>query len=537
MPTRVLLEGPAIEPLLAQVRDEYGPSARIISADKVRIGGLGGFFARQKYELSIEVDDAPRAGGQPDAPRAGGQPDAPAGPNVPAPGLPERPSPVTPDDEASRLRRAAADLIDAMAGPARPVPGAPVDGLLAEAEAEDRIDGTRPAAVEAPATAVEVPATGSLAAPGLPTPRAGLVSTANPGFAEVLAGLRGGLAGEQAVLNGHGFDKPTPNGDRPASAGGATTPDIVVPVTPARMAGVVRAYRPTAVETGDGTADGPPVVRARDRAGTARPPSHDARPVTAAEPVTAPEPVDAPERERASVAEPAGPCAAGLAELGVPDVLTALATDPDAYRAARQALADLPAPPTPPDQPGDILVIAGDLELALPVARNVAAVLHLPPSAIMLVGSSVAGTGLPAARRISGPAEAERRARRLHRDDVPHIVVVDAPLARTDECWVRDICDALAATAVWAVVDATRKAGDVAAQLRAMGEVDALAVRRTGDTADPASPLGLGTPVAVLEDQPATAHVWSALLAERLEPPPRRQPATRRRGARKEADR
>ena len=57
MPTRVLLEGPAIEPLLAQVRQEYGSAIRIISADKVRSGGIGGFFAKQHYELSVEVPD------------------------------------------------------------------------------------------------------------------------------------------------------------------------------------------------------------------------------------------------------------------------------------------------------------------------------------------------------------------------------------------------------------------------------------------------------------------------------------------------
>jgi flagellar biosynthesis GTPase FlhF len=58
VPTRVLLEGPAIEPLLAQVRQEYGSGVRIISADKIRSGGFGGFFAKQHYELSVEVPDS-----------------------------------------------------------------------------------------------------------------------------------------------------------------------------------------------------------------------------------------------------------------------------------------------------------------------------------------------------------------------------------------------------------------------------------------------------------------------------------------------
>jgi hypothetical protein len=53
----LLLEGPDIEQLLARVRDEHGGHARIVSAEKVRTGGLGGFFARQRFELAVEVDD------------------------------------------------------------------------------------------------------------------------------------------------------------------------------------------------------------------------------------------------------------------------------------------------------------------------------------------------------------------------------------------------------------------------------------------------------------------------------------------------
>ena len=36
------------------------PRVRIISADKVRSGGVGGFFAKQHYELSVEVPDPNR---------------------------------------------------------------------------------------------------------------------------------------------------------------------------------------------------------------------------------------------------------------------------------------------------------------------------------------------------------------------------------------------------------------------------------------------------------------------------------------------
>lgn len=41
-----------------RARHEYGSDVRIVKADKVRSGGVGGFFAREHFELSIEVDDA-----------------------------------------------------------------------------------------------------------------------------------------------------------------------------------------------------------------------------------------------------------------------------------------------------------------------------------------------------------------------------------------------------------------------------------------------------------------------------------------------
>src|SRR5207237_5845543 len=55
--TRIVLEGPKLEPLLEQVHDEYGNRAKIVSANKVRTGGLGGFFAKQHFELSVDVGE------------------------------------------------------------------------------------------------------------------------------------------------------------------------------------------------------------------------------------------------------------------------------------------------------------------------------------------------------------------------------------------------------------------------------------------------------------------------------------------------
>ena len=49
------------EALTARVRSEFGASARIVSASEVRVGGVGGFFARRYVEVIVDVPDAPSA--------------------------------------------------------------------------------------------------------------------------------------------------------------------------------------------------------------------------------------------------------------------------------------------------------------------------------------------------------------------------------------------------------------------------------------------------------------------------------------------
>src|SRR5687768_10238540 len=46
---------------MEQVREELGPGARVVSAERVRSGGVAGFFARERFELTVDVPDAPPA--------------------------------------------------------------------------------------------------------------------------------------------------------------------------------------------------------------------------------------------------------------------------------------------------------------------------------------------------------------------------------------------------------------------------------------------------------------------------------------------
>ncbi|TQS39568.1 hypothetical protein FL583_39420, partial [Cryptosporangium phraense] len=66
MSTRLLLEGPDLEELLAQIKEEHGAAARIVSAERVRSGGLAGFFAKQRFEIAVDILDPEEA--RPDSP-------------------------------------------------------------------------------------------------------------------------------------------------------------------------------------------------------------------------------------------------------------------------------------------------------------------------------------------------------------------------------------------------------------------------------------------------------------------------------------
>jgi len=128
------------------------------------------------------------------------------------------------------------------------------------------------------------------------------------------------------------------------------------------------------------------------------------------------------------------------------------------------------------------------------------------------------------------PKEAALRASKLQAASSAWIVVMDARVGATDPIWINDMCDSLGATAVWAIVDATRKTADTARHLRALGDVEALVVHSVDLTADPATVLGLDLPIFSLDGKPATPHAWAAMLCARIAAdvtpqvaPPRRQ--------------
>lgn len=203
MPTRLLLEGADLAELMVHVRAEFGPTARIVRAERVRSGGIAGFFARERYELTIDVPDA--------APST-------------APGLPRR------------------------RGTSTVVTAGGIDALLAAADAADAgPDGT----LLAPA-----------GPGGLPEARGPRVSTGEEAFASVLEQMRamtGGVPPEHHLEVGPARGAAVPAAPAPAPAPGERTFEPLVPAavpTPAPApAAETRAPAPA-------TPSGPGVPRA-----------------------------------------------------------------------------------------------------------------------------------------------------------------------------------------------------------------------------------------------------------------------------------
>jgi hypothetical protein len=52
--SQLRFEGPVLEDLLDRVRSEVGTGARIVAANRIRKGGVGGFFSKEHYEVLVE---------------------------------------------------------------------------------------------------------------------------------------------------------------------------------------------------------------------------------------------------------------------------------------------------------------------------------------------------------------------------------------------------------------------------------------------------------------------------------------------------
>jgi hypothetical protein len=76
--SQLRFEGGELEELLERVRVEVGPEARIVAANRIRQGGIAGFFAREGYEVVVDAGGAANGTRTPRGRRRGRTPSEPA---------------------------------------------------------------------------------------------------------------------------------------------------------------------------------------------------------------------------------------------------------------------------------------------------------------------------------------------------------------------------------------------------------------------------------------------------------------------------
>ncbi len=412
MSTRLLLEGEDLRSLMLRVREEMGPDARIVHAERVRTGGIAGFFAKEHYELTVEVPEPPRR-------RLGRA----------------RPRPAT----------------DHARGVGTSVEAVGLDALLAAADAAEGADRAALGAAVA-----DVPG----------------VSTSGETFADVLASM--------ADLVGGAPREPAP-APAPAAAADVPAGPVVRPAVFPRL----ESMRPV------GEAPAEPVAEPAAREVEGQPTS-----------------MGDPDRPGSTVAS--------LLELGVPTRLLAGFTDPHAPVALSQLVRRFDRPRAGRLRAGAVVVVAGEPELALRTATQIAHRAGLAPTDVVLAGELEARPGH--GRRILTPAHATRFREKVQQDagTVVALGVTAAPRAQSDAA---ELLAALAPDDAWAVIDARVRGVEVRRWLRTVGAVrafDALAATSVFAAQSPGAVLNLGVPVGWVDGLPASPLVWAAVLSERL---------------------
>jgi hypothetical protein len=69
--SQLRFEGAELDDVLERVRAEVGPDARIVGANRIRKGGVGGFFAKEGFEVIVDLNgELPNSGSGNGAPKA-----------------------------------------------------------------------------------------------------------------------------------------------------------------------------------------------------------------------------------------------------------------------------------------------------------------------------------------------------------------------------------------------------------------------------------------------------------------------------------
>ena len=476
--THLRLEGPDLPSLLEQVRAEYGPGARIVHAERIRRGGIGGFFARERYHVEVEVTEVSDVRAVTAGP-AGRQP---AG--SPARGASSARSVL---DLVDRLNQEEDAAHRRYAAPRTPVQGLPVQGSLAPGQPGPGAPAQR-AVVTGPPWAAPwpdpspAPACSAAGAAGSPP-----LSTQSASFADVLSRLQHSVSDVAEA-------------PAPATLVTGLVARGTDPADPTRLVGSSDAPGPGRVEqvaTFIPLGSAPRPAADPVDGGAGRFPVRPGRP-----------------DERASHLDERAALVARALRLGVPAHVLQGATDPPAvYRRLLSWVESRPQAPMMAPAPGQVIAVVGELSAAMRVARTVAFELGVDPSMIHLaVPATSTGHDVPVGRLLSEPGDIAARRHRWREASGSTIVVIEAALPPAARTWLTSVVSALAPTFTWAVAQASTKVADVVAWAELVGDVDAVALENVPATGDPASSLAGPLPIGLLDGRRASVSRWMAML-------------------------
>ncbi len=502
MPQQLHLEGPDPHELLVRAREQYGPHVAVVRAERVRSGGVLGFFAREMYELTLEVPDAALAiEGEAPGPRPAVQPRGPLGDirNLP----PEVAAEIA-DAEALRAEMLAGSTQSTRV-PAPEVPAQTQAPAASSADAFQRaLDDVAEMLGERIASRGVDPLTGSVVVPDVATPD--LEPDADQ-FGGTLPDAGG--APSSPPRAGHGSRPFTPMAFPAADPAAVVLPSNPEPAWTRRGEQVVEITLATQVEVDE---PAPLVI-----------PQLEPSPPSPAEALEVPEPNVVLHRWGVQAdlvgAVEVGPTAAELLALGVPPRLLGERVSLAERVPLLDMIARLGAPTQRRLEPGELLVVAGEPGRALAVARQVSSWMGLEAESVVLAGECEAIRGHGRRVRTEAAARALRgRAEGLAAEGVPLVVALGVGPGRRGAIEAAPLLAAARADTAWFAVDAAEARGVTAAMepLAVGAHLDGIAAVGVGRSQAPASLLDAELPVAWMDGLPASPTVWGALLAERV---------------------
>jgi hypothetical protein len=478
--TTLLLEGDDLEALLERARSEGGPDARIVRAEKVRQGGVLGFFAKERFEVALEVPDR----GVDLRPSARYAAATTTDPVITDPAGPK--GTITMSEATADRAPAVERLTRRLASAAGDPRVAAEEGILGLA---DRADAAELAGAGAGADTSQVL---DLALRTLlereSTPTAVKPSTMRPEFTTLLDQLR--------TTAGAPTPPPAPAPAPPPAPAPAPVRAPVTAPTPAPAAARVPSQAPAPATVSA-------AYRGATTAGTPVAPVVPLQPRVLVERQTlgrAPAERGATTRDRREDLQLAED-RAFLRALGVPAAWTRALRPGDRFTSVLRMLDRLPDVDIDPAT--RVVAIVGPSSSARLEAHRTALDLATGPAPRpVIVVPARAG-----AERGSALTEAR------HLGDVVVAIEADGDfgIPRAVES-----LQTVEAGAVIAVISAADPIERSQAMLDALGQVDALAVEGTASSDEPAAVLQLGLPVVRLEGIPVDRFTWTAVLCAQL---------------------